>query len=101
LIKQGDETAVLKAIAPAPPRDVVELSAKLGRLSVGTLIGSFGIPWMQAAKAGLALGSAVAALPLILLDPVIFGVIAPRRPTRVGDPSFFFILASWEWELEG
>jgi hypothetical protein len=101
LIKQGDETAVLKAIAPAPPRDVVELSAKLGRISVGTLLGAFSIPWMEVAKAGLSLGAVVATVPLLLLDPVIFGAITPRRPTRVGDPSFFFLLASWEWEVEG
>jgi hypothetical protein len=100
LIKQGDETSVLKAIAPAPPRDVVQLSAKLGRISVGTLLGAFNIPWMDVAKTGLALGAIVAAAPLLILDPVIFGAITPRTPARVGDPSFFFLLASWEWETE-
>jgi len=98
LLKQGDDAAVLRAIAPPPPEDVAQLSARLGRVSLGTLLGAFGIPWRQVAEAGLALGgAAVAAVSFLALDPIIFGVIAPRQPARVGDPAFFFVLASWRW----
>ena len=39
--KRGNEAEVLRVIAPPPPADIAQLSATLGRVSLGTLLTAF------------------------------------------------------------
>ena len=55
--KRGNEAEVLRVIAPPSPSDIAQLSATLGRLSLGTLLAAF--PALALANAGKT-GSALA-----------------------------------------
>lgn len=97
--KRGKEAEVLRIIAPPPPSDIVQLSATLGRVSMGSLLAAFPASALaNAVKTGLALGAVVAAAPLFLLDPIIFGAVTEKGSTEAGEPAFFFVLASWKWK---
>lgn len=96
--KRGNEAEVLRVIAPPPSPDIAQLSATLGRVSLGTLLAAFPASAMaHAAKTGLALAAVVAAAPLFLLDPIILGAVTATGSSEPGDPAFFFILAAWKW----
>lgn len=42
--------------------------------------------------------AAIAAAPLALVDPIVFGaVIAPGTPPRPGTPAAWFLLTRWHW----
>lgn len=94
--RTGNEAEILKIIAPPPPKDVAQLSANLGRASLGLLFGAFAAI-EGAAVTGLALGTIAAAASLFILDPVILGAVASDESAGPGDPAVFFFLTSWEW----
>jgi len=96
LVQEGDDLAVWRALAPPPPKALVELSARLGRASLAALLGAFGGPFI--AGGGIALGAALLAVPaFVALDPIILGAVSARKMAQAGDPAYFFLLAAWRW----
>ena len=104
-----EEPLTAQMVLPPPPREVEQLSEKLGsaapRMWAAAAVPLLASAAVSAAIAGAALmvGPALlaAAATCATLDPILLGtIVAPGRPVQPGEAACWFYLAHWRYGEE-
>jgi hypothetical protein len=93
-----DRAGPVRDLLPALRQGPRTCTAETARMVVGSPPAHPRVTWAAHLLATLAGGtsSAVGLVAETVLDPIVFGVVAPRAP-RPGDVTLWFPLVAWRW----